>query len=112
MKIKTVILAASMLAMASGLAFAKAPLTIREAMKGTYKIISDGNLVATITISPGGKVTGVQPNGDKDVGRWRISPNDRYCVTFTKWLGHQERCSDITIDGSGIVHGNGFSAHR
>lgn len=111
MNTKNFLLSVAMLAAFAGTAQAAAP-SLNKAMRGTWRVTVNGNYVATVNVLPNGLVKATQPNGDKDTGHWRISPNDRYCVTFNKWLDRKEHCSDISIDSKGVAHGNGFSASR
>lgn len=105
------VLAASLLI--SGTAFAQADsLPTKANLKGTWWVYVNGNKLGHVIISPGGTVKAIKTNGETDTGRWRVSPNDRYCVTFSKWGDHTEHCSNLRIDSQGVAHGDGFSARR
>ena len=109
--ISRTLLAIGLVGLTVGSAQSAAP-GLRDLLKGTYHVTVQGNNVATITIMPGGKVSGVQPNGDKDTGKWWINGNEKVCVQFKKWLDKAPHCSSLSTDNTGTVRGDGFSAHR
>ena len=105
------VLAAGILVLGTGFAHADTAPT-KDSMKGAWFVYSDGNKLGRVLISLNGTIKATKTNGEKDVGHWRITPNDRYCVTFKKWGDGAEHCSDLRIDAQGVAHGNGFSARR
>ena len=58
----------------------------------------------------GGVATYEDANGNKDTGTWRVTEDDRICVTWRQLNGGAERCVIVKVDGRTITwKGNSVS---
>ena len=51
----------------------------------------------------GGVATYEDANGNKDSGTWRVTDDDRICVTWREMGGGKERCVIVKVDGQTIT---------
>ena len=82
---------------------------LRGLAPGAYQVAVMALVSLSVKLYPNGLITG-QTGANHDQGRWHIV-GDRLCITWSKWLGGQMRCSALSNQNGALV-GDGLTIKR
>lgn len=86
---------------------------IRTAISGQTLRATGGGDEADLAFAANGTISAANPLGEKNDGRWTITPEGQLCQQFKRW-GHGDKiCYTVYKDGSGYQEytGNGLLAY-
>jgi hypothetical protein len=88
---------------------AAAPLTpaeLKALAPGSYAVSIYGLVKMTISMQPGGNISGVTSKKKRDTGFWSVN-GDKLCIRWNRWLKKKTRCT--TLSGkNGTYSGGGL----
>ncbi len=79
---------------------------LRALAPGNYAVSIYGLVKMTISMQPGGSISGVTSKKKRDSGFWSVS-GDRLCIRWNRWLKKKTRCASLsgkngTYSGGGL----------
>ncbi|MDE2384253.1 MAG: hypothetical protein KGO53_06510 [Alphaproteobacteria bacterium] len=82
---------------------------LRGLAPGAYEVAVMDVVSLNVRLFANGKIVG-DTGGQHDTGHWHVA-GDRLCISWSKWLGGQMRCSSLS-DQNGALIGNGLTIKR
>jgi hypothetical protein len=82
---------------------------LRGLAPGAYEVAVMDVVSLSVRLYSSGRITG-DAGGQHDTGQWHIA-GDRLCISWSKWLGGQMKCSALTSQNGALV-GDGLTIKR
>jgi hypothetical protein len=79
---------------------------LRGLAPGSYAVSVMGLVKMTVSLHPGGGLSGVTSKKKRDTGVWSVR-GERLCVRFNRWLQGTQRCAALSGD-NGSYSGGGL----
>jgi hypothetical protein len=73
---------------------------------GTYAVSIYGFIKMTISMQPGGNISGITSKKKRDTGYWSVD-GDRLCIRWNRWLKKKTRCTSLSGE-NGTYSGGGL----
>jgi hypothetical protein len=113
MNLKTPLAAALVFCALSVPSFAGEALSAQDIQKlapGRYAVSLLGLVNMTVSMRPGGTISGTTNKGKRDTGVWSVQGR-MLCVSWSKWLNGQRKCAALR-GANGSYSGGGMSMRR
>jgi hypothetical protein len=108
MKFKAIIAAAAVyvVIVAPASAGALTAAELRALAPGNYAVSIYGLVKMTISMQPGGSISGITSKKKRDSGFWSVN-GDKLCIRWNRWLKKKTRCTGLsgqngTYSGGGL----------
>lgn len=76
---------------------------LQQLVTENYLRLESIELDAKLQFQPNGRLTAQSHGGEKETGKWKISPEDHFCLKFDSWYYGDLKCYTVIADGAKYV---------